>query len=228
MEEKNGNKKVGNDEKDDKVNHSRSGDDDDDGDDDADDYDEKEKKETEDNKEKKQAIKTREKKKGEDMAKTREKEKKKESKDEEDDEIDDDCYDDDDDDNDDDDDDDDDERDDDDDMPGKYVIVQLDTEEKWDWAPARIVSRNQKNLTYRVRYYQNNSDNPEGPWLAWKHDAKPSLVYRQMITCFDIKLVNDKIPLRHIESIATEKFDGQSYVTTLQETRQASKKRNKR
>ena len=199
--------------------------------------DKKEKKRAEENKETIKDKKTGDNKKIGDMKKAKEKnEKNKESKEEEDEKVSDIKSDNDDDDDDDDDDDgdndndgdhDDDERDDDDDAPGKYVIVQLDNEEKWDWAPALIVSKNIKNLTYLVKYYQITSDNPEGPWLAWKHSAKPNLIYKQMITCYDITLEGDKIPLRHIKYIATDKFNGQAYVT-LQETRKVNKKRNKK
>ena len=41
-------------------------------------------------------------------------------------------------------------RDDDDDGPGKYVIVQLEDNEPWDFAPAVIMSRDDDGQKYRV------------------------------------------------------------------------------
>ena len=45
-------------------------------------------------------------------------------------------------------------RDDDDDGPGKYVIVQIEDNEPWDFAPTVIMSRDGDGQKYRVKYYQ--------------------------------------------------------------------------
>ena len=102
-------------------------------------------------------------------------------------------------------------RDDDDDGPGKYVIVQLEDNEPWDFAPAAIMSRDDDGQKYRVKYFHNEGKDPEGPWAPWNHNAKSVLIYKQMIALYNIKLKDGKLPKDHVRLIATEKFNGEQY-----------------